>query len=64
MGLDSKIKTPYSETFELGWTTHWQIESFGVQVAPIKMRKHYSELLDPQYIAYAFAMGKALDIIS
>jgi hypothetical protein len=28
---------------EPGWTTNWQIESFGVQTGPVKMRKHYDQ---------------------
>jgi len=35
--------------FEPGWTTNWQIESFAVQTAPIKMRKHYDQNHNPQF---------------
>ena len=30
---------PFS-LFEPGWTTDWQLEGFGVQTAPLKLRKH------------------------
>jgi len=41
--------------FEPGWSTNWQIESFGVQTGPIKMHKHYDPAVGgaPQYFADA-----------
>jgi hypothetical protein len=39
--------------FEPGWSTDWQIESFGVQTGPIKMHKHYDAEYGgaPEYFA-------------
>jgi hypothetical protein len=34
---------------EPGWTTDWEIESYGVQTGPIKMRRHYDANGNPQY---------------
>lgn len=34
---------------EPGWTTDWQIESFAVQVAPVKMRRHIDQNGNPQF---------------
>jgi hypothetical protein len=34
---------------EPGWTTDWQIRSFGVVTAPVKMRKHYDQNHNPQF---------------
>jgi hypothetical protein len=39
---------PFS-LFEPGWTTDWQIESYGVQTAPIKMRRHFDQYGNPQF---------------
>jgi hypothetical protein len=39
---------PFSLT-EPGWTTDWQIESFAVQTAPVKMRRHFDQYGDPQF---------------
>jgi hypothetical protein len=35
--------------FEPGWTTDWQIESYGVKTAPIKMRRHFDQNGEPQF---------------
>ncbi|HWA95761.1 MAG TPA: TonB-dependent receptor [Terracidiphilus sp.] len=35
--------------YEAGWTTDWEISSYGVQTAPIKMRRHYDSNGDPQF---------------
>jgi hypothetical protein len=35
--------------FEPGWTTNWEIESYGVQTAPIKMHRHYDANGNPQF---------------
>lgn len=39
---------PFSFT-EPGWSTDWQIESFGVETAPIKMRRHLDQNGNPQF---------------
>lgn len=39
---------PFSLT-EPGWTTDWQIESFGVVTQPIKMRRHFDQNGNPQF---------------
>ncbi|HEY3835405.1 MAG TPA: hypothetical protein VGL72_02485, partial [Bryobacteraceae bacterium] len=39
---------PFS-LYEPGWTTDWQIESNGVQTAPIKMRRHFDASGNPQF---------------
>lgn len=39
---------PFSFT-EPGWSTDWQIESFGVQTGPIKMRRHLDQNGNPQF---------------
>ena len=35
--------------YEPGWTTDWEIESYGVQTAPIKMRRHFDKNGNPQF---------------
>lgn len=35
--------------FEPGWSTDWQIESYGVQTAPIKMHRHFDANGNPQF---------------
>ena len=35
--------------FEPGWTTDWQIESFGVVTQPVKMRRHFDQNGNPQF---------------
>jgi hypothetical protein len=39
---------PFS-LFEPGWTTDWQIESYGVVTAPVKMRRHFDQNGNPQF---------------
>jgi hypothetical protein len=39
---------PFS-LFEPGWTTDWQIESYGVVTAPVKMRRHFDSNGNPQF---------------
>jgi Carboxypeptidase regulatory-like domain/TonB dependent receptor len=39
---------PFSLT-EPGWTTDWQIESYGVVTQPIKMRRHWDQNGNPQF---------------
>jgi len=34
---------------EPGWTTDWQIESFGVVTQPVKMRRHFDQNGNPQF---------------
>lgn len=35
--------------FEPGWSTDWQIESYGVATGPIKMRRHFDQNGNPQF---------------
>ncbi|HVC47235.1 MAG TPA: TonB-dependent receptor [Terracidiphilus sp.] len=35
--------------YEPGWTTDWQIESYGVETQPIKMRRHLDANGNPQF---------------
>lgn len=37
--------------FEPGWSTDWQIESYGVQTGPLPTKKHYDQNGNPQYFA-------------
>ncbi len=39
---------PFS-VFEPGWTTDWQIESYGVVTQPVKMRRHFDANGEPQF---------------
>jgi hypothetical protein len=39
---------PFSVT-EPGWTTNWQIESFGVVTQPVKVHKHLDSAGNPQF---------------
>jgi hypothetical protein len=41
---------PFS-LFEPGWSTDWQIESYGVQTGPVKTSKHYDSAGNPQFFA-------------
>jgi hypothetical protein len=41
---------PFS-LFEPGWTTDWQIESYGVVTAPVKMQRHFDCNGNPQFFA-------------
>jgi len=43
---------PFS-LFEPGWTTDWQIESYAVTTAPIKMNRHFDCNGDPEFFASA-----------
>lgn len=45
--------------FEPGWSTDWQIESFGVQTGPLKIHKFYDKKNGgaPQYFANADAIN-------
>jgi len=39
---------PFS-LFEPGWTTDWQIESYGVVTGKVKMRRHFDQNGEPQF---------------
>ncbi|MGC2299227.1 MAG: carboxypeptidase-like regulatory domain-containing protein [Acidobacteriaceae bacterium] len=39
---------PFS-LFEPGWTTDWQIESYGVTTGPVKLRRHFDSAGNPQF---------------
>ena len=52
-------KLPFS-FIEPGWTTDWQIESFGVPTAPIKMRRHFDQNGNPQFFDDAAAINAGI----
>jgi hypothetical protein len=37
--------------FDPGWSTDWQIESFGVATGPVKMHRHFDQHGNPQFFA-------------
>ncbi len=37
--------------YEPGWSTNWEIESFGVRTGPVKTKKHYDSSGNAQYFA-------------
>jgi hypothetical protein len=45
---------------EPGWTTDWQIESFGVVTAPVKMRRHLDTNGNPQFFANPDAINSGV----
>lgn len=47
---------PFSFT-EPGWTTNWEIESYGVQTGPIKMHRHLDKNGNPQFFENADAIN-------
>ena len=51
---------PFSLT-EPGWTTNWQIESFGVTTQKIKMRRHFDQNGNPQFFDNAAAINSGID---
>ncbi|HEU5458733.1 MAG TPA: hypothetical protein VFU68_08955, partial [Terracidiphilus sp.] len=50
---------PFS-LFEQGWTTDWQIESYGVVTQPVKMHRHYDSNGNPQYFDNAPGINSGL----
>ena len=46
--------------FEPGWTTDWQIESYGVVTGNVKMRRHYDQNGNPQYFDNAAAINSGI----
>jgi hypothetical protein len=50
---------PFS-LFEPGWTTDWQIESYGVVTAPVKMRRHFDQNGDPQFFDNPTAINNGI----
>jgi hypothetical protein len=46
--------------FEPGWTTDWQIESYGVVTGKVKMRRHYDQNGNPQYFDNAAAINSGV----
>jgi len=42
---------------EPGWSTDWQIESFGVATGPVKMRRHFDGNGNPQFFDNADAIN-------
>lgn len=47
---------PFS-LFDPGWSTDWQIESFGVPVGPVKLRRHFDQNGNPQFFDNADAIN-------
>jgi Carboxypeptidase regulatory-like domain len=47
--------------FEPGWTTDWQIESYTVATAPIKMSRHFDASGNPQFFANAGAINSGIN---
>lgn len=45
---------------EPGWTTDWQIESFGVVTQPLKTHRHYDANGNPQYFADPDAINNGI----
>jgi hypothetical protein len=43
-----------------GWATDWQIESFGVQTAPVKLRKHLDQNGAPQVFDNVAALNNGV----
>ena len=50
---------PFSLT-EPGWTTDWQIESFAVTTAKVKMRRHFDSSGNPQFFDNADAINSGV----
>jgi hypothetical protein len=46
--------------FEPGWTTDWQIESFGVVTGKVKMRRHFDANGNPQFFDNAAAINSGI----
>lgn len=51
---------PFS-LFEPGWTTNWEIESFGVVTGKVKMRRHLDSNGNPQFFDDADAINNGLN---
>jgi hypothetical protein len=50
---------PFSVT-EPGWTTNWQIESFGVVTQPVKVHKHLDSAGNPQFFQDPAAINNGI----
>jgi hypothetical protein len=50
---------PFS-LFEPGWTTDWQIESYGVVTGKVKMRRHFDQNGNPQFFDNAAAINSGI----
>ena len=46
--------------FEPGWTTDWQIESFGVVTGKVKMRRHFDAHGNPQFFDNPAAINSGI----
>lgn len=51
---------PFS-LFEPGWTTDWQIESYGVVSGKVKMRRHFDKNGEPQFFDNAGAINAGIN---
>jgi len=45
---------------EPGWTTNWQIESFGVATGPVKMKRYFDQNGNPQFFANPAAINSGV----
>jgi hypothetical protein len=50
---------PYS-LFEPGWSTNWQIESYGVVNGPLKLRRHFDQNGNPQFFDNPTAINNGI----
>lgn len=57
--LRSTSGLPFS-FFEPGWTTDWQIESFGVNTSKVKLRRHFDANGNPQFFDNASAINSGV----
>jgi len=46
--------------YEPGWTTNWQIESYGVLTGPVKLRRHFDANGNPQYFDNPTAINNGI----
>jgi hypothetical protein len=58
--LRSTSGLPFSFT-EPGWTTDWQIESYGVVTSKVKMRRHFDANGNPQFFDNATAINSGVN---
>ncbi len=59
-GIDRTTSGLPWSLFAPGWSTDWQIESYGVINGNVKMRKHFDQNGDPQYFDNAGAINAGL----
>jgi len=59
-GIDRTTSGLPWSLFEPGWTTDWQIESYGVVSGNVKMRRHYDTNGNPQYFDNAAGINSGV----